>query len=54
MFSALKYPSSCAFESSMMGGWLEKANAFLQKTAAAFNMNPGRVAAMLILNVKMQ
>jgi hypothetical protein len=32
--------------------WLEEANAFLQKTAAAFNLDLGRAATMLILDVK--
>ncbi|KAI0245327.1 hypothetical protein BJV78DRAFT_1090396, partial [Lactifluus subvellereus] len=32
--------------------WLEEANAFLQKVAAASNMVPERAATMLILNVK--
>jgi hypothetical protein len=32
--------------------WLEEANAFLQKTAAAYNMDLGRTATMLILDVK--
>ena len=32
--------------------WLEEANTFLQKTAAAFNLDMGRAATMLILDVK--
>lgn len=32
--------------------WLEEANAFLQKMATAFNVDLGRTATMLILDVK--
>ena len=32
--------------------WLEEANTFLQKTAAALGVVPGRAATMLILDVK--
>jgi hypothetical protein len=32
--------------------WLEEANAFLLKTAAAFNVDLGCAATMLILDVK--
>jgi hypothetical protein len=32
--------------------WLEEANAFLQKTAVALNIDLGRAATMLILDVK--
>jgi hypothetical protein len=32
--------------------WLEEANAFLLKTAVAFNVDLGRTATMLILDVK--
>ena len=32
--------------------WLEEANTFLQKTAAALSVVPGRAATMLILDIK--